>query len=340
MRQAVMAEPGKIDYHQTAEPVPSADQVQIRIQRIGICGSDMHVYDGRHPFVTYPVIQGHEFAGTVSAVGTGVKDIRVGDKVTATPQETCGHCPPCRRGQYNVCENLRVRGFQAPGCAQDYFVTEADKIIKLPEQVQLGQGAFAEPAAVAVHSTGRLGDLSGKHVVVSGAGTIGNLIAQACKARGAAGVLIADISDFRLEIARQVGVDAVCNVAAEPLPEAVERAFGAPFFDVGVEAAGAEASLGALISGIGKGGTLLIVGVYEEIPAVDMSTLCEHELNLKGSMMYSHEDWEQAVEWIASGRIQTAPLDSKHFKFDEFLAAYQYIKDQGGDVMKVMIDLD
>ena len=335
-----MSKPGKIEFDQAQVPVPAAGQVQIRVERIGVCGSDIHVFHGKHPFVSYPLIQGHEFAGVVEAVGDGVDGICVGDKVTATPQEVCGKCPPCRRGQYNACEVLKVRGFQAPGCAQDLFLTEADKIVKLPDDFLPEQGVFVEPVAVAAHSTGQIGDLKGKNVVVSGAGTIGNFVAQACKCRGAAKVLITDISDYRLDIAKKVGIDAVCNVKNESLADAVEKEFGADGFDVGVEVAGVESSLSSLVAEVGKGGTVLIVGVYEDVPKVDMSVVCEHELTMKGSMMYRHEDWDQAVEWIASGELKTAPLDSKHFSFEDYLSAYQFIKDEGDKVMKVMIDLD
>lgn len=339
MRQAVMVAPGRIEFREVEEPVAGAGQVRIKVERIGVCGSDIHVFHGKHPFVKYPLIQGHEYSGVVESVGAGVQGIRAGDKVTATPQEVCNVCAPCRRGQYNACEKLKVRGFQAPGCAQDLFVTEADKIVKLPASFQPEQGAFVEPVAVAAHSTGRAGDLAGRNVVVAGAGTIGNFVAQACKCRGAAKVLITDISDFRLDVARQVGIEAVCNVKKEPLAEAVKREFGRDGFDVGVEVAGAEASLAALVAGIGKGGTLLIVGVYGEKPRVDMSVICEHELTVKGSMMYRHEDWEQAVKWIASGEVKTAPLVSKHFAFEQYPKAYEFIEHEGERSMKVMIDL-
>jgi L-iditol 2-dehydrogenase/threonine 3-dehydrogenase len=339
MRQAVVTAPGKIKFGEAAEPVAGPGQVRIRIRRIGVCGSDIHVFHGKHPFVTYPLIQGHEYAGVIDAVGEGVTGIDLGDQGTATPQEVCGACPPCKRGQYNACEELKVRGFQAPGCAQDYFVTEADKIIKLPADFRAEQGAFVEPVAVAAHSTGRAGDLTGKNVVVSGAGTIGNFVAQACKCRGAAKVLIADVSDYRLQVAKSVGVDATCNVTEESLVNAAKRVFGERGFEVGAEVAGVEPSLSALTAGIGKGGTLLIVGVFGDKPAVDMSVVCEHELTLKGSMMYRHEDFEQAVEWIASGEMQTDPLISKHFAFEDFDKAYAYIDDEGDKAMKVMIDV-
>ena len=339
MRQAIMSAPGEIDFRDVEPTAPGEGQVQIRVQRIGVCGSDIHVFHGKHPFVTYPLVQGHEFAGVIEAIGEGVDEVSLGDKVTATPQEVCGTCPPCRRGQYNACEVLKVRGFQAPGSAQDLFITEADKLIKLPADFTPEQGAFVEPVAVAAHSTGRAGDLTGKNVVVSGAGPIGNFVAQACRKRGAAKVLITDISDFRLEKAREVGIELTCNVTAEPLAEAAQREFGAEGYHVGMEVAGVEESLASLVATVGKGGTLLIIGVYEEKPQVDMSVVNEHELTVKGSMMYRHEDWEQAVEWIASGAVITEPLVSKHFPFQEFLKAYEFIEHQGEMSMKVMIDL-
>ena len=339
MRQAVMTAPGEIAFRDVEAPVPGKGQVQIRVQRIGICGSDIHVFHGKHPFVTYPLVQGHEYSGVVEAIGEDVAGVALGAKVTATPQEVCGVCPPCRRGQYNACEELKVRGFQAPGSAQDLFVTEVDKLVMLPAEFKPEQGAFVEPVAVAAHSTGRAGDMTGKNVVVAGAGTIGNFVAQACRSRGAAKVLITDVSDFRLDVARQVGIEATCNVVREPLGEAVKREFGPDGFDVAVEVAGVEASLASLVAEIGKGGTLLIVGVYGDKPQVDMSVVCEHELDIKGSMMYRHEDWEQAVRWIATGEVQTDPLVSRHFEFEQYLEAYAFIEAEGERSMKVMIDL-
>jgi 2-desacetyl-2-hydroxyethyl bacteriochlorophyllide A dehydrogenase len=339
MKEAVMVQPGCITFQDVQEPVAGAGEVMIRVKRIGVCGSDIHVWHGKHPFVTYPLVQGHEYAGVVEAVGAGVEGVAVGDKVTATPQEVCGICPPCRRGQYNACEVLKVRGFQAPGSARDLFVTEAVKVVKLPEHFTFEQGAFVEPVAVAAHVMAQAGSLAGRNVVVSGAGTIGNFVAQACLAKGAARVLLTDISAYRLEIARQVGIPFVCNVKEEPIEEASKRYFGSDGFDLAIEVAGVEASLTALVKNIGKGGTVLIVGVYGEKPRIDMSVVCEHELIVKGSMMYRHEDWGQAVQWIAAGAVKTEPLVSRHFPFAEYAEAYAFIDKQGEKAMKVMIDV-
>jgi L-iditol 2-dehydrogenase/threonine 3-dehydrogenase len=310
----------------------------LRIGRIGICGSDIHVNHGKHPFTPYPVVQGHEFSAVVAAVGEGV-NMPLGAKVTATPQEVCGRCRPCLRGEYNVCESLKVRGFQAPGVAQDLFVTEADKIVRLGDDFTPEQGAFVEPVAVAAHSTQRAGDLRNKNVVVLGAGPIGNFTAQACRARGAKKVLITDMSPYRLEIASQVGTDAVSCAAYESLAEASQRVFGNEGFDLVMEASGSQAAITEAIAAIGKGGRIVILGVFSVKPTIDMACICEHELTVVGTMMYRHEDYEQAVAWIASGQLKTEPLDSKHFPFERYADAYAYIDEQGDKCVKVFIDL-
>ena len=221
MRQAVMTKPGNVEIVSTVIPQPGPGQVQINIKRIGVCGSDIHVWHGEHPFTSYPVVQGHEYCGEVSEIGPGVTGITKGQLVTALPQETCGKCIPCQRGNWHVCDELKVRGFQAPGCAQDYFVTEVDKLIALPDSFTLEQGAFIEPLAVASHSTSRAGNLDGVNVAVMGAGTIGNFVAQTARAKGAK-TMIADVSDYRLQVARECGLNNSFNPREEELSAAVK----------------------------------------------------------------------------------------------------------------------
>jgi len=339
MRQAVMTEPGVIEFSDVDPPSPGPGQVMLRINRIGVCGTDVHVYHGRHPFTPFPVIQGHEFSAVVEAVGDGVTGIPVGAKATAWPQETCGKCRPCLRGEYNICEELKVRGFQAPGVARDLFVTEADKVVLLPDEFTFEQGAFIEPLAVGVHSTGRAGDLTGRNVVVLGAGPIGNFVAQVCRCRGAGGVLITDLSDFRLDVAAQCGIEAVSNASREPLADAVKRVFGDGGFSVAFECVGVEDTLTQAVDAIDKGGRIVVLGVFGDKPRIDMSVVGEHELSLIGTLMYRHEDYVQAIEWIAAGRIRTEPLDSKHFPFERYADAYAFIDAQGDKSMKVFIDM-
>jgi len=340
MRQAVMTTPGVIEYKQLPKPEkPGANEVLLKIERIGICGSDVHVFHGEHPATPYPVVQGHEYSAIVHDVGSGVTKIKPGMKATAWPQLVCGECGPCKRGQYNACQELKVQGFQAPGVAQDYFIVPEERVIIIPDGMTMDQGALVEPAAVGAHSTSRTTGIEGKNVVVSGAGTIGNLVAQFAMARGAARVLITDISDYRLGIAQECGIDGTLNVASIPFEEGARDFFGDEGFQIGFEAAGVQPSLDALMANVEKGGDIVILGVYSENPTVNMYFLGEHELNVFGSMMYRREDYEAAVKMIDSGEINTAPLISKHFDFEEYLQAYEYIEKQGDKIMKVMIDL-
>jgi L-iditol 2-dehydrogenase/threonine 3-dehydrogenase len=340
MRQAVMISPGVIEYLDV--PVPGSlkeDEVLLRIRKIGICGSDVHVFHGKHPATSYPVVQGHEFSATVEAAGNKVTRVKPGMKATARPQLVCGVCGPCIRGQYNACQKLRVQGFQAPGVAQDLFVVPEERIIVLPDTFTYEQGALIEPSAVGAHSTNRLSDLKGKNVVVSGAGPVGNLVAQFAMARGARKVLISDISDYRLDIARQCGIEGTVNVSRVPFDEAAGSFFGDEGFQAGFEAAGVQESLDVLIKNVEKGGDIVILGVYSKNPVVNMYYLGEHELNVFGSMMYRHEDYESAIEMIASGKIITDPLVTRSFSFEEYPDAYRFIEKQGDKCMKVMIEL-
>lgn len=340
MRQAVMTEPGHIAIQDVEIPVPAPDEVLLKIKQIGICGSDIHVNHGKHPFTPYPVIQGHEFMGIVTQVGTEVPHtIHPGLKATALPQLVCGKCPPCQRGDFHICDHLKVKGFQAPGCAQDYFLVPQSMLIPLPEDFTYEQGALIEPVSVACHAIQRSGDLAGKNVVVLGAGTIGNLVAQVAKAMGAQTVLITDLSDFRLEIAQQCGIDHTSNPRTESLSKASQRVFGSMGFDVAFEAVGVQPTMDAAIDAIQKGGIIVVLGVFEEKPRIDMSIVGDRELSLIGTLMYQHDDYYKAIHLIHTKQIVTDPLVTKHFPFEAYADAYQFIDQQGDKTLKVMINL-
>src|SRR5688500_11336470 len=268
MKRATMTAPGQIEISEAPVPTPGPGQALLRIQRIGVCGSDIHVFHGKHPYTSYPVVQGHEFSAVIDAVGPGVVNVKRGDKVTALPQLVCGQCPPCVRGDEHICDVLKVQGFQAPGCAQELWVTAADKVVKLPDSFSFEQGALVEPVSVAVHAVARAGALEGRRAVVLGAGPIGNLVAQAARAAGAR-VLITDLSEYRLEVARKCGLTATSNPNEEDLASASRRVFGDLGFDLAFECVGVEATLTAATENLAKGGTLIVVGVFGEKPRID-----------------------------------------------------------------------
>ncbi len=342
MKQAVLELPGKIEFRDIPMPnAPKPNEILLHIKKIGVCGSDIHVFHGKHPFVKkYPVIQGHEYSGEVVKVGKDVKKVKSGMKATARPQVVCGHCPPCLRGQYNICQNLTVQGFVANGAAQEYFMVTEDRIVVIPETVSYEQAALVEPAAVGAHATKRPGNLRGKNVVIAGSGTIGNFIAQFALARGAKKVLVTTAkSDFRLAKIRECCNAETANLSKENFWDATKRVFGDEGFQVGFEAAGAQGAVTDLISGVENGGTVIIVGVFEENPVVNMGFLGEHELKVLGSMMYLQEDYEEAVQFIEGGSIKTSPLITSRFSFNQYLDAYKFIEKQGDKSLKVMIDV-
>ena len=198
MLQQVMTKPGEIIFREVEIPEVKDDQVLVKIMNIGICGSDIHVYHGKHPFTKYPVTQGHEVSGEIVKLGAGVQNFRVGEKVTIEPQVYCGHCYPCRHGKYNLCEELKVMGFQTTGTASEYFAVDASKVTPIPEDMSYEEGAMIEPLAVAVHGVKQMGDVTGMKIAVLGAGPIGNLVAQTAKGMGADKVMITDVSDLRI----------------------------------------------------------------------------------------------------------------------------------------------
>lgn len=338
MKQAVMKAPGQIEIGEAPAPEPGPGEVLLRVRRIGVCGSDIHVWHGRHPYTSYPVVQGHEFSAVVEAVGPGVTGIAPGHKATALPQVVCGRCRPCLRGDYHICDHLKVEGFQAPGCAQELFVTSAEKIVALPDDFTFEQGAMVEPAAVAVHAVGRAGDVAGRHVAVLGAGPIGNLVAQAVRSRGAH-VLVTDLSDFRLGIAHKCGLERTSNARQDSLSQAVDRLFDHQELQVVFECAGVEDALSTAVDTIGKGGTIIVVGVFADKPRVDVGLVQDRELNVHGTLMYRHEDYVEAVRLLTGGKIVTEPLDSKHFPLERYAEAYRFIEERRDRVMKVFIDL-
>ena len=339
MQQAVMTNPGQIEFREIAQPKPANDEVLIQIKRIGVCGSDIHVYHGLHPYTRYPVVQGHEVAGVVAETGAAVTGFTPGEKVIFMPQVTCGVCYACRHGLYHICDQLKVMGFQTGGAAQAYFPVSADKVLKLPLSVTLDQGAMIEPVAVAVHALRRAGDLAGKKVVVLGAGTIGNLVAQVAQASGALGVLLTDISDYKLGKARQTGIALTVNTLHDDLSQAILERFGPDKADLILECVGAQATIDQAIANARKGSTIIVVGVFGTKPAVDLGLVQDRELNVLGTLMYQKADFERAIELVAGGRIKLEPMITARFPFKDYLSAYHAIEASEGQSMKVMIDL-
>lgn len=340
MKQQIMAEPKKIIFQEVPIPEPEEGQVLVKIKKIGICGSDIHVYHGTHPYTSYPVTQGHEVSAQIVKIGAAVENFQAGDRVTIEPQVFCGKCHPCTHGKYNLCEELKVMGFQTTGTASEYFAVDASKVTLLPDTLTYSEGAMIEPLAVTIHAAKRFPDLKGAKVAVLGCGPIGLLLAQSVKALGAKKVMITDVSDYRLGLAKTLGIDSAVNTKNFDFGESMIREFGPDKADVIYDCAGNNITMDQAIQNARKGSTIILVAVFGDMAQVDLAKLNDSELDLNTSMMYRHEDYVDAIRYVGEGKIKLEPLMSSHFSFADYQKAYEYIDQNKETTMKVLIDVD
>ena len=340
MKQAVMTSPGKIEFHDVPVPPLAQGQVLVRMKRIGVCGSDIHVFHGKHALTPYPVVQGHEVSGVIEKVGPGVTGFSPGQAVTFQPQVTCGTCYPCTHGDYHICDHLKVMGFQTTGAASELFAVDAKKVLRLPPGMSLEHGAMMEPLAVGVHALKRGGGSKGRKVLVLGAGPIGNLVAQAARGLGATDVLITDLSDYRLDLAARCGISGGVNPAKADLSESVRRRFGEGKADLILECVGAQKTMEQAVAVARKGTDIIVVGVFGDKPVVDMGTVQDRELRLIGTLMYQEPDWKDAIALVEGGKVNLEPLVTDRYPFDRYLEAYKYIDANREKAMKVMITVE
>ena len=339
MKQQVMTEPGKIIFQDVEVPAVGDNQVKIKMMNIGVCGSDIHVYHGKHPFTKYPVTQGHEVSGEVVELGKNVTRLHVGQKVTVEPQVTCGKCYPCRHGKYNLCEELKVMGFQTTGMASEFFVVDESKVTELPENMSYVHGAMIEPLAVAVHGVKQMGDVSGMKIAVLGAGPIGNLVAQTAKGMGAEKVMITDVSQLRLDIAKKCGIDVCVNTKDVDFGDAMIEAFGPDKADVIYDCAGNNITMGQAIKYARKGSVIVLVAVFAGMAEVDLAVANDHELDIKSTMMYRHDDYIDAIKLVNDKKVDLETLVTKQFPFEQYLDAYKFIDEHREEAMKIIINV-
>lgn len=338
LRQIVKA-PGHIGFEEVPVPEAGEEQVLIRIRKIGICGSDIRVFSGQYPSVAYPVTQGREAAGEIVAVGSAVQNLFPGQKVTVQPQVPCGTCRHCAEGKYNLCEDLKVMGFQTMGMASEYFAADADRVATLPKDISYEEGTMIEPLAVAVHAVKKAGNVAGKNVLVLGAGPIGVITAQAAAGMGARAVMITDISDPRLEIAEKCGIRHCVNTAVRDLGGALESCFGTGEADIIYDCAGTDVTIGQAIRYARTGSRIILVAVFKGVTSVDLGALADKELKLCTTVMYRNEDYLDAIGLIDEKKVDLKAMISRHFPFREYEDAYRYLLDNRNKVMKVIIDV-
>lgn len=340
MLQVVLKKAFDLETVQTEIPEPKSHEVLIKMSNLGICGSDVQVYSGKHKYNIFPLVQGHEGSGIVEKTGDKVKNFKAGDKVTIQPQIFCGKCQPCLEGHINVCENLKVIGIHANGLAAEYAAVDESMLLALPDSVDCETGAMTEPLSVAVGTLRRCGDLTGLNIVVMGAGTIGNLVAQTALVSGAGKVLLTDINDKRLELAERCGIRLHANTSVKPLSEAIRECFGARGADIIIDCAAVPAALTEAIAAARPASRIVIVGNYKVPVEIELPMLQRRQIDMLGIMMYIREDFEKAIELMTENKVALKPLISDHFRPEDFAEAYECIFNNPERVMKVMIDFN
>jgi L-idonate 5-dehydrogenase len=310
-------------------PQPGPGEVLLRLGAGGICGSDLHYYfEGRNGsfVVREPLVPGHEASAVVAAVGNGVTRVKPGDKVAVSPSHACGRCDYCRGGREHLCRNMRFLGSASvfphtQGMFREYFVMAERQCYPVAGDVTLGELAFAEPLAVALHAVNRGGDLLGKSVLITGAGTIGCLTVMAARLAGAARVTVTDVLERPLAQARAVGADATLLAGADArLPDGV--------FDVAYEVSGTFNALRACVAATRRGGVIVQVGTLppEPLPFV-VNDIMAKELDLRGAFRWGIEfDW--SVEYLASRRVDVRSLLSGQFALQDAVAAFHAAADK------------
>lgn len=340
MKQIVLEHPESFKCRELEIPAPQKGQALLKMKAIGICGSDIHTYFGKHPFVHTPIVLGHESCGEIVSLGEGSHEgLKIGDRVVIRPQRTCGACRPCIEGRYNICEKLDVLGCLSTGPSSEYFAIESSLLYKIPDTLSFAEGTVLEPLAVGVHAVNRAGSPAGKNILVCGAGTIGNVVAQAAIGLGAKNVIITDISDYKLDLARQCGITNTVNVKEHDLCQSVESLLGGEQLDLILECSAVESVLNQAINIAPKGISIIIVGVFENFPTVDMAAVQDREYALIGTLMYTHEDYISALYLADRGKVNLRNLISKKFTFNQYSDAFRFIKENRNTVQKVIIEL-
>ena len=286
-------------------PMPDCGQgeVLLKMVRIGVCGTDMHVYSGHNKYCHYPIVPFHEGIGKVVKVSDSVSHVKPGDLAVVNPIISCGKCYTCLRGRENACMEFNCLGVQSDGIGQDYFSIQGKYVYPLPAAGDLDSLILIEPFANAVHAAKRV-DLTGKRVLVVGSGTIGNLTAQACKLYGAGVVCACDISDIKIRMAEEAGVDICINNRDRTLKEVADAAFGT-YPDVVIDCVGSVLVFPQILDLVAKTTTILILGNYTEALPIDLSRIQRNELNVLGCITYTAQDFQEAVDLFVQGKVYT-----------------------------------
>jgi L-iditol 2-dehydrogenase len=312
MKALLLSQYNQLDIADLPAPVPGADEILVRVAACGICGSDVHGYDGTSGRRIPPIVMGHEAAGVVAVAGPGVSNFKPGDRVTFDSTVYCGECEFCRKGEINLCNNRQVIGvscgdYRRAGAFAEYVLVPQRIVYHLPDALEFQEAAMLEAVSVALHGV-RVSEMKGgETVLVIGAGMIGLLTLQAAKAAGASRVLVADIDPSRLKRAEGVGADETLLLSGSELVQEILRRTGGRGVDLVLEAVGREETISASIASVRKGGTVTLIGNISPEVKIPLQVVVSRQIRLQGSCASSGE-YPQAMELLANGQIQVKQL--------------------------------
>ncbi|MBZ6386309.1 MULTISPECIES: L-threonine 3-dehydrogenase [Pantoea] len=321
-------------------PEPGHNDLLIKIRKTAICGTDIHIYnwdDWSRKTIPVPMIVGHEYVGEVVAIGQEVRGFSIGDRVSGEGHITCGHCRNCRAGRTHLCRNTIGVGVNRQGCFAEYLVIPAFNAFRIPDNISDELAAIFDPFGNAVH-TALSFDLVGEDVLISGAGPIGIMAAAVCKHVGARNVVITDINDYRLELARKMGVTRAVNVAHEDLRVVMRELGMTEGFDVGLEMSGAPPAFRTLLEVMNHGGRIALLGIPPGEMAIDWNQVIFKGLFIKG--IYGREmfeTWYKMAALIQSG-LDLTPVITHRYSIDDFQQGFDEMR--SGRSGKVVLSWD
>ncbi|MDE6816810.1 MAG: NAD(P)-dependent alcohol dehydrogenase [Lachnospiraceae bacterium] len=341
MKTAVMTDIKKVRIEEREKPVPKEGEVLVKVEYVGICGSDLHYYEsGRigNFIVEPPFVLGHEAGGTVVEVGSGVTHLKAGDRVALEPGKTCGHCEHCKAGKYNLCEDVIF--FATPpvdGVFQEYVAHEAGLCFKLPDNVSTLEGALVEPLSVGLHAAMQGGAHIGQTAVVTGAGCIGLVSLLALKAMGVSRVIVVDVIEKRLQKAKELGADYVINGKEKDTVAEIKAITEGKGCDLSIETAGTQITASQLIQASKKGATIVFVGYSASGEmTLPIGMALDKELTFKTVFRYRNI-YPMAIEAIAAGKIRIKDIVTDYFELDDIQHAMDACVENKAEIVKGVI---
>ena len=304
MRTLVYLGPRRMELQDAAPPAPRPDEVLVKVEASGVCGSDLHGYLGKSRNRVPPLVMGHEFSGTVTAVGADVRDLVAGAAVTVYPLITCGRCPACRRGDTSQCPARQVIGIHRPGGFADFVAVPRASVVPLPSSISVFTASLAEPLANAVHIFDRNAHGLVRRIAIFGAGTQGLMALHLARLLSPVTLVSVDIVPARLALARRLGATAALNAQTEDVVGRIRELSGGDGVDLAIEAVGSSPTRQAAVASVRTGGRVALLGLGEEITPLHALDIVNREVEIHGSYAYTYDNFVRAVELLGSGLIQ------------------------------------